>query len=126
MAYRRDRWHGVASEQLRSFSAQGIRLLTTNYVVDETATRLRYDAGLPIALTFRQLLEDARRAGRLRVVWVDERLDAEGWALLERYPDVRLSLTDAVSAAVARTHRIKEIFSFDADFRALGFVVRPG
>jgi len=47
-------------------------------------------------------------------------------ALLERYPDVRLSLTDAVSAAVARTYRIKEIFSFDADFRALGFVVRPG
>lgn len=100
-------------------------LITTNYVIDEAATRLRYDAGLVIALAFRERLSQARKADRLRVVWVDQRLEAQGWTLFERHADVQLSLTDAVSAAVARAHSAREIFGFDQDFRALGFTLLP-
>lgn len=103
-----------------------MQLLSSNYVLAETATRLRYDASLAAALRFRGAIERARSAGGLRIVWVDQRLHAEGWAILERYPDVELSLTDAVSAAIARAHRIREVFGFDEDFRALGFTLTPG
>lgn len=105
--------------------AKGVRLLTTNYVTEEAATWLRYHTGLGTALTFRRALEEALSRRRLRVVWVDPRLEREGWEIMERYADVALSLTDAVSAAVARRAKVTEVFGFDADFRALGFDVQP-
>lgn len=101
-------------------------MLTTNYVVDESATRLRYDSGLHAALAFRSMLQAAGRTGSLRILWVDPRTEAQGWDLLARSADVRLSLTDAISAAVARRSRIGRIFGFDEDFRALGFDLLPG
>jgi predicted nucleic acid-binding protein len=63
---------------------------------------------------------------RLRLAWIDWRLEREGWNILERYADVGLSLTDATSAAVARQAKVAVVFGFDADFRALGFDVQPG
>src|SRR5436190_5231487 len=101
--------------------AEGARFITTNYVVDETATRLRYDAGLGAALTFRRALDRATSEHRMKIAWIDARLEREGWAILERFADVLLSLTDATSAAVAGRAKAHEVFGFDADFRALGF-----
>lgn len=123
---RDDRRHDAARERYRELVDQGARMLTSNYVVDETATRLRYDLGLDVALRYREMNRDAESARRLRVMWVDERLEDEAWRILEQYADVALSLTDATSAAVARKHRVTEMFACDRDFEALGFVVRPG
>lgn len=123
---RDDRQHAAAVHRYRQLVEHGDRLLTTNYVVDETATHLRYRLGLPAALDFRRMLDDAAATGRVRVAWVDERADAQGWQILEKYAAVGLSLTDAVSAAVARAGHITEVFGCDHDFEALGFVVLPG
>jgi predicted nucleic acid-binding protein len=38
---------------------------------------------------------------------------------------VPLSLTDTTSVAVARKANIRDVFGFDADFRALGFNLQP-
>lgn len=122
---RNDSLHTRARNYYAERVAGRDRFLTTNYVVDETATHLRYDAGLRAALTFREALDAAVAGRRLRVAWIDQRLEREGWNLLERYADVPLSLTDAVSAAVARRAKVREVFGFDKDFRALGFDVRP-
>lgn len=55
----------------------GSHLLTNNYVVDETATRLRNGIGPAAALGFRQMLLDAVAARRLRITWIDEKAEAE-------------------------------------------------
>jgi len=122
---RRDPLHGASSEHFGRLRSAGSRLLSTNYITDETATRLRYDAGLPAALLFRESIESARRLGLLRIVWIDPRLEQRAWVLLEAHPEVPLSLTDASSVVVARGHAVKELFTFDADFRALGFRIGP-
>ena len=122
---RDDGLHAAAVAHYRRLNAEGAGILTTNYVVDETATRLRYDVGLGAALAFRTRLDEMVKLGRWRVVWIDERLEREGWHIMEHYADVRLSLTDATSAAVARSSRIIEVFGFDAHFQALGFIVSP-
>ncbi len=99
--------------------------MTTSYIVDEAATRLRYDLGLDDALRFRDTIQEAERTKRLRIVWIDRRLADAAWSLLEQYADVPLSFTDATTVAVARSRRIREIFAFDDDFEAAGLSVGP-
>ena len=120
-----DQMHGRARRYYQDRLGAGERFLTTNYVVDETATRLRYDAGLRAALAFRDAVRGSVGMRRLRVVWIDARLEGEGWAILERYDDVPLSLTDATSAAVAGRGKVRTVFGFDQDFRAVGLDVQP-
>jgi uncharacterized protein len=123
---RGDQHAAAAAERYRVLSAEGTRLVTTNYIVDETATRLRYGAGLDAALAYRRMLDDSVKARRLRIAWVDETIEREAWRLLEQYRDVTLSLTDATTAVAARRARLSEIFGFDRDFEALGLAVLPG
>ncbi len=123
---RDDRRHPAAVARYRELAAAGARLVTNNYVTDETATRLRYGLGLAAALDFRRMCRAAEVRGRLRIAWVDEPSEAEAWRILEQYADVRLSLTDAAGAATARAARASEIFGCDRDFEALGFSVVPG
>jgi predicted nucleic acid-binding protein len=121
-----DQHHDRAVSHYDELARSGSRLLTNNYVVDETATRLRYGLGLQAALGFRRMLLGAAVSRRLRVLWIDERSEAEAWRILEQYGDVKLSLTDATCAVTARAARIGEVFGCDSDFEALGFVVLPG
>ncbi|MGH9092375.1 MAG: type II toxin-antitoxin system VapC family toxin [Acidimicrobiales bacterium] len=123
---RDDRLHARALTRYNDLSASGCHLVTNNYVVDETATRLRYGLGLAAALGFRRMVLEAVATRRLRLAWVDEKAEAEAWRILEQYRDVKLSLTDAVCAVTARAARITEVFGCDGDFEALGFVVLPG
>ncbi len=118
---RNDSLHNAARTYYEDRVASGDRLLTTDYVVDETATRLHYR--LDAALVLRRALDEAIGGRRLRLAWIDEPLKREAWRLLERHADVELSLTDATSAVVARRAKVREVFGFDADFRALD--VRP-
>jgi uncharacterized protein len=122
---RNDRLHAHARRHYERLYADGVGLLTTNYVVNETVTRLRYDAGLGAAREFRARIGALCDLRRARIMWIDEQLEVAGWRILEQNADIQLSLTDATSAAVARATRITAIFGFDADFQALGFVVAP-
>ncbi len=122
---RDDELHERAKAHYDQLARDGARLVTTNYVVDETATRLRYDVGLAAALRFRDTLAGTARAGRLRIVWVDRGIEGKAWEILEKYADLPLSLTDGTTAAVARAQRIREIFAFDDEFAALGLIVAP-
>jgi len=122
---RDDRLHVRAREHYDRLAGDRARLVTTSYIIDEAATRLRYDLGLDDALRFRETIQDAERTKRLRIVWIDRRLSDTAWSLLEQYRDVMLSFTDATTVAVARTRRIKEIFAFDDDFEAAGLSVGP-
>jgi len=123
---RGDQHAGAATERYADLAGEGARLVTTNYIVDETATRLRYGAGLDAALAYRRMLDDSVKARRLRIAWIDETIERESWRILEQYRAVTLSLTDATTAATARRTRIEEIFGFDRDFEALGLLVLPG
>lgn len=123
---RSDQHAAAATERYGDLAGEGVRLVTTNYIVDETATRLRYGAGLDAALAFRNMVDNSVQSRRLRIAWIDEPIEREAWRILEQYRDVNLSLTDATTAATARRTRIGEIFGFDRDFEALGLLVLPG
>ena len=125
LLWRRDRAHERVRDHYRELRAAGDVLLTSNLVVSETATRLRFDAGLDVAVAFRELLDAAVAAGRLIVRHTDPEVDAKAWALMERHPDVRLSFTDCVGAVTAAEGRAAAVFGLDHDFRVLGFTLEP-
>ena len=104
----------------------GERLLTTNLVVGETWTFLRYRDGHRTAVGFLDEVEDFGSAGKLTVhaVTVDE--ESRAWRWLRRHDERAYSFVDAASFEVMRTRRLREALAFDNDFAAAGFIeVRP-
>jgi uncharacterized protein len=112
-------------EHYRKLREAGDTLLTSNLVLAETATRLRYDAGLPAALAFRALVEEAVGTHRLTVRYADADLDSRAWDVMEQYADRTLSFADCVGAVTAREARSGVVFGLDADFSVLGFALEP-
>jgi predicted nucleic acid-binding protein len=94
-------------------------------VLAETATRLRYDAGLTAALAFRDLIEQAGAAGRLAVRYTDAELEARAWDVMERYADRALSFAECAGAVTAREASAAAVFGLDVDFAVLGFPLEP-
>lgn len=125
LLWRRDRAHEPVRDHYRGLREHGDVLLTSNLVVSETATRLRFDAGLPVAVAFRELLDAAVDSGRLIVRHTDPEVDAKAWELMERHPVAALSFTDCVGAVTAAEGRAAAVFGLDRDFRVLGFTLEP-
>jgi predicted nucleic acid-binding protein len=120
-----DGLHRRALAAYQALVDENARLVTSSDVLDEAATRLRYDAGLPAALAFRDAVAAAEKSRLLRVLPVDAGVQQKAFALWEKHPKVVLSLTDATSAVLARSLLIKTVFGFDSDFRSLGFTLVP-
>ncbi len=112
-------------DHYRVLQRAGDVLLTSNLVISETATRLRYDAGLSAALGYRGLVDEAVEAGRLLVRHADSDLESKGWDVMAQYADLTLSFTDCVGAVTAREGSAGSVFGLDADFRLLGFTLEP-
>jgi predicted nucleic acid-binding protein len=92
-------------------------------VLAETATRLRYDAGLESALAFRALVDEGVRANLLTVRYADAELDARAWDVMGKFAERALSFVDCAGAVTAREARAAAVFGLDADFSVLGFAL---
>jgi predicted nucleic acid-binding protein len=62
------------------------------------------------------------RTERLRLAFVNPELETEALQWLRRHDEREYSFVDATSFAVMRSLRIREVFAFDGDFSAAGFV----
>jgi predicted nucleic acid-binding protein len=114
---RRDSHHPEACALLDRWADTG--LVTSNHVRGETWTYLRRRAGHASAVDFLDALE---HSPRLRLVFVDERLEQEAVRWLRRRDEREYSFVDATSFAVMRSLRVREALAFDGDFSAAGFV----
>jgi len=94
-------------------------LITTNYIIDETATLLRVKCGLPSALDFRERLNSGFKHISLRVLLRDEQA---AWKWFEKDWS-RLSFTDCTSFAVMKRFDLTSIAAFDDHFSRAGFRV---
>lgn len=100
----------------------GERLLTTNLVVGETWTFLRYRDGHRAAVAFIDELESFRSVGKLAVHAVTADEESRAWRWLRRHDERAYSFVDAASFEVMRVRRLREALAFDNDFTAAGFI----
>ena len=115
-----DQYHRQAVKMYSLLKKQRERFVTTDYVIDETVTRLRYDAGHPSALRYLDLLIQAQEKGTLRIVYNTEAIFQEAITVFRRYDTIDASLTDCVSFVVCQQLEIPYAFSFDKHFPIMG------
>lgn len=119
---RTDPGHARAERLSRSVREAGGRLLTSNFVLAEALTRLRYDAGLRTALRLVEHLDELLGADVLEVVNVDQAIWAAALTWFRRFADQRFSFVDCTSFAIMADLGLTEALTSDTHFAAAGFV----
>lgn len=118
-ANRADRDHEVIKATLSSFDG---RLVTSNFVFDETVTCCAYRLGRQAAMLVGDHLLTSGSIDLVRITPEDERA---AWALFKQRPDKQYSLTDCTSFILMRRLRLTTALALDEDFAQEGFMVRP-
>ncbi len=123
----KDPAHSRAVEVRRRYSAHGT-LVTTDYVLDETFTRLFARRPFPEAATFAKAVLEAAGAGTLLLERITRERFDRAWRLRLRYRDKpRISFTDLTSLAVVEELGIQYVLTADTHFVQVraGFSILP-
>jgi len=116
---RRDIHFGEVA-QLRSVSRGG-EWVTSDYILDETISRLFATYPFPIAHRFMDGLFQASGAGALDIEHVTPERFGEAWRLRAKYKDKpRISFTDLTSFVLMKELGIRRVLTGDAHFEHAG------
>jgi predicted nucleic acid-binding protein len=119
---------GVCSERpaaccVRQTVEAAPRLVTTDYVVDETLTLLRVRGHLQRALALGTLFWEGQVA---RLEYLQPADLQQAWNIFSQFRDKAWSFTDCTSLAIMRRLGITAAVSLDAHFQQMpGISVRP-
>mgnify|MGYP000863674131 FL=1 len=122
---RNDQYHKNATAYYQRLRSDQMPLVTSDYVLDETLTRLRYDAGLRIAIKAKAAIDKAEELNLLSMQWVDDVTVAQAWELFAKYQDQGISFTDCTSWSICQRLGIEEVFAFDRHFYLMGLTIGP-
>lgn len=120
-----DRYHQLGREHFQFLIAQQALLVTTDFVLQEVITRLRYDVGHRTASEFITLVHAALDEGRLSVFRTSSSLWERAEGIFARYHDVVLSFTDCTSFAFLQQHPVDQVFGYDHHFEMMGHILQP-
>jgi predicted nucleic acid-binding protein len=94
-------------------------LVTTNYAIIETHQWLRNRHGYEHAQFFLEKVEQAITKKSLLLISGSTEFEQESKRLLTDCPDLQLSLSEALTAVVLITYRMKRIFTFNPSYAFL-------
>jgi predicted nucleic acid-binding protein len=115
--------HARVSALVARLIRDGSRLLTTDYVLDESCTLAKARSGSAMAS---RLLDLVHATAALDLEWVgSERFEAAE-RQFRKYHDQAFSFTDCTSFVIMRERRIREAITTDEHFRIAGFLSLPG
>lgn len=106
----------------RVWQSQAANLITSDYVFDETVTAMKARAGRKAAVAAGQALLSSMK---LTIEPVTDRDRAEAWGTFRDYADKLRSFTDCTSKSLVDRLGCDEVWTLDADFRQMGYRVRP-
>lgn len=120
MVSKDDSWHPNAERVLRKARRGNRRLITTDYVLDETATLLKARGlGHLTAEFFDRVFQSVA----CRVEWTDEEHFQATRAFFQNHDDQSWSFTDCASFCLMKSLRLTEALTSDRHFEQAGFVV---
>ena len=111
--------HEPVRKTMREFPG---RIVTSNFILDETLSLCRYRLGHAAAVQVGSVLSDSDSVDLVRVTIADEHA---AWDLFRARPDQTYSFTDCTSFVLMRRLGLDAALALDADFRTEGFRVVP-
>jgi uncharacterized protein len=119
-----ERHHGHAVAMFgRLTKGEHGRMVTSDYILDETYTLLRMRLGVEPVKLLRELLE---QSSSIQVVRISDNDFERSVDLMLAHEDKRWSLTDCTSFVIMRELEIGGAFTFDHNFAEAGFRIVPG
>ena len=114
-----DEHHAAALHLQRELVRKRRRFVTTDYIVDETATLLLVRHSHGAAADF---MESVERSDALRIEWVGSERFFAAASLFRRHADKEWSFTDCASFAFMRELKVKDAFTTYHHFKQAGFI----
>lgn len=111
-----DAFHHQSMEMLRTLPP--FRLVTTNFVVAETLTRLLYDTHHANAVAFGEMLFSSPS---IKIIRITQDVENKTWVLFKKYSDKKFSFVDCTSFVMMKEGRIRRSFGCDQHFQQVGF-----
>ncbi len=109
--------HEATTRAFHELVSSGARLLSTNFVFDESYTLILTQLGRHRAVAWG---ESFRASKLIELVRIEEDHEQAAWELIVAFEDKDFSYTDATSFAVAQSLEIDEALSLDRHFREYG------
>ncbi len=113
-----DRLHKRAKELLEQAGQSGRPFVTTDYILDETATLLKARGHGHVVQAF---FESVFASAACRVEWMDPDRFAQTWRFYLKHHDQAWSFTDCFSFCVMRASGLRDALTADTHFRQAGF-----
>lgn len=101
---------------------RGQRLVTTDYVIDETLTLVRMRLGLAAAEVW---WAQVQGSSRLRTEWIGAPRADKARHLFFRHRDKDFSFTDCTSFIVMQELKLRQVLTTDVHFGQVGFDAVP-
>ncbi len=117
---RNDQYYSKAVAKSGEIKKHRIELVTSEYIMDESITLIRYRVSHQAAVTFGDSLLNSNIV-RIEDVGAEERYKA--WEMFKRYADKELSFTDCTSFILMKNLRLQKAFAFDEHFKQAGFEI---
>jgi len=115
-----DQHHKKAMEGFSKLDSGQYKLVTTDYVIDETYTGLLGRPGYHAAMNF----DRALRQSRIQVEFINPERFMKTQEVFRRYnKDKEWSFTDCTSYVVMKELKISTAFTFDQNFAQMGFKI---
>lgn len=120
---RGDEHHSRAVKLQKKLTGTRRRFLTTDYVLDETATLLLIRHSHAAAVDF---LDTMEKTQIVRMEWTDSLRFSAAAELFRRHQDKEWSFTDCLSFSLMKELGVRDAFTTDHHFRQAGFVPMLG
>lgn len=122
----RDSHHKAALKLKNMLAAAKTRIITTNYVLDETYTLMLLNIGYTKTVRFKRALDQLISRNVVVVLHITPDIEYDAWDIFERFNrDKSWSFTDCTSKVAMDRLSLNEVFGFDHHFAQMGFTIRP-
>jgi hypothetical protein len=112
-----DQYHNKAIKKSSEIRKHKIGLLTSEYIIDESITLIRYRVSHNAAVIFGDSLLSS---SIVTIVDVTNEDRLKAWEIFKKYEDKDLSFTDCTSFVLMKNLRLQKAFTFDEHFRHIG------
>lgn len=116
LTYKKDKNNQRAKKIYRKLKTSGYEFYSSNTSLYEIATVISQRINHRKAIDFLTLIKQA-----LSIIFIDRKREEEGLKIFGQQTSKNVSFFDCLNMAIMNELEIKEIFSFDEDYKKNGF-----